>query len=135
MLKKYWFYKIFEGLIRRCFFLRLYTNLFRTLHTICLSSYSRCDLQMFICDIICTLHMMTDDTSISLRDSRRGHSVQQKKLKTQIASRCPPAPVYMGICVYRSMSMCAYMYIDCGMFYHICICEIGLFLFSTRNYN
>ena len=24
--------------------------------------------------------------------------------------------VYMGICVYRSMSMCAYMYIDCGIF-------------------
>ena len=25
----------------------------------------------------------------------------------------------MCICVYRSMSMCAYMYIDCGMFYHM----------------
>ena len=35
----------------------------------------------------------------------------------------------MCICVYRSMSMCAYMYIDCGIFYHMYMRDRS-FLFS-----
>ena len=40
----------------------------------------------------------------------------------------------MCICVYRSMSMCAYMYIDCGMFYHMYMRDRSVPFFQGNNF-